>query len=609
MQFAKLALGLMYTLIAIGLPAGSRGAQLDLPVPPKASLLDLASTPAGSDNPPRDRLVAAVLIYPGTDRVDIEVGAEVVDESARLATPKTGGARGLSGGALDRLLTPRPLRAKGEAHRGPDGRFRLIAIARRERDPASVVKVLLFVPRSATDVARRGQLFRYTLRGSVHGAVVFSTATRLIDPSKTVQTEYVPPVQNEIPVEVLTPAPYVVGSRRDLAAGMMLAMPGGIAAPAAPSKTLPAAQAPAAPSAPSAPEEEAPPAPPAYPPLPSALIPPDQPFIILPKRPVLFATNRTVRNATGTPSERFGDAVDSQIRYGSCLVSIPVDKHIQGKLELPGGFSGRDPDRFFLIDATTLLGFQTFRDILAQGGGDTRHDVLVYIHGFNTSFDFAVMRLAQVTHDIEFSGVPLAFSWPSHGSPYRYDDDEANAVSSVAALTETLRMLVDLQVARPEGVRGKVHLIAHSLGNRVTLRALETLHGQLAAGQKPFGQVILAAPDVSVSEFALRVPAAQARADRVSLYFCPDDKALLASQVRHPNEPRAGRGIVPIRALDNIDSRKANTSFLAHGYWADVKQLLIDMQMLVNLSWGPELRVFTLEPKIAPPEYRYWRLR
>jgi len=66
---------------------------------------------------------------------------------------------------------------------------------------------------------------------------------------------------------------------------------------------------------------------------------------------------------------------------------------------------------------------------------------------------------------------------------------------------------------------------------------------------------------------------------------------------------------VPIRALDNIDSRKANTSFLAHGYWADVKQLLIDMQMLVNLSWGPELRVFTLEPKIAPPEYRYWRLR
>jgi esterase/lipase superfamily enzyme len=182
-------------------------------------------------------------------------------------------------------------------------------------------------------------------------------------------------------------------------------------------------------------------------------------------------------------------------------------------------------------------------------------------------------------------------------------------MSSVGALAETFRTLVDLQAARPEGARGKVHVIAHSLGNRVTLRALETLHGQLAAGQKPFGQVILAAPDVSVSEFTRLVPAAQARADRVSLYFCPDDEALLASQVRHPNEPRAGRGVVPIRALDNIDARKANTSFLGHGYWADVKQLLIDMQMLVNLGWGPEQRVFTLQAMIAPPQYHYWSFR
>ena len=131
------------------------------------------------------------------------------------------------------------------------------------------------------------------------------------------------------------------------------------------------------------------------------------------------------------------------------------------------------------------------------------------------------------------------------------------------------------------------------------MRRLEALHGQLSPGQKPFGQVILAAPDVSVPDFTRLVPAAQARAERVTLYFCPDDEALLASRVEHGNEPRAGAGVVPITALDNIDARKANTSFLGHGYWADVKQLLIDMQMLVNLGWSPQQRVFTLQHMIA----------
>ncbi len=81
------------------------------------------------------------------------------------------------------------------------------------------------------------------------------------------------------------------------------------------------------------------------------------------------------------------------------------------------------------------------------------------------------------------------------------------------------------------------------------------------------------------------------------------------SRTAPPDEPRAGRGVVPIRDLDNVDARKANTSFLGHGYWAEVKQLLIDMQMLVNLGWGPERRTFTLQPATVPPDYRYWAFR
>jgi esterase/lipase superfamily enzyme len=616
MRFAKHAHRLMCAIVALRLLSGTVIAQLEFPAKPKASLLDLTLTPAGSDDAPADRIGAVILIYPGTDRVDLELAAEAVDEAARRPIPATEGAQVLGNGAPIEPPAPQPIRAKDETHRGPDGLFRLTAIARGEKDAASVVKVLLAAPRSAIVLAPQGQLIRYTLRASVDGAAVFSTATQLIDPSGMVQTPPAAPAQDfsiEMPVEVLIPTADAVGRRADSPGGPMPSIKGGITSPPAPSKAIPTAQAPVAPSK-TYPAAQAPAAPARTYPGPEAAapmtqIPPAGSFIALQKRPVLFATNRNLRNVAGTPSERFGGAVDQRIRYGSCLVNIPVENHTEGKLELPSWYSRRDPNWYFLIDATAEMDFKQFRDIIAQKGSDTRRDVLVFIHGYNTSFDYAVMVLAQVTHDIQFSGLPLAFSWPSNGSVFRYDDDEANAANSVGAFTETLQTLIDVQLARPENLRGKIHVIAHSLGNRVTLRALQTLHGQLRAGYKPFGQVILAAPDVSVSEFALRLHAAQSRSDRVTLYFCPDDWALLASQIRHPNELRAGRGIVPITALDNIDAHKANTSFLAHGYWSSVKQLLIDMQMLVNLGWGPGQRVFTLEHEIAPPDYQYWRFR
>jgi hypothetical protein len=58
MGFARFYRRFVFALTAIGLMAGSAVAQLDLPAPPKASLLDLTLTPGGSNDPPGDRLVA-----------------------------------------------------------------------------------------------------------------------------------------------------------------------------------------------------------------------------------------------------------------------------------------------------------------------------------------------------------------------------------------------------------------------------------------------------------------------------------------------------------------------------------------------------------------------
>src|SRR5262245_6332589 len=100
------------SLMAIGLVAGSAMAQIDLPESAKASLLDLTLSEGGSIDPPGDRLVAAILIYPDTDRVDLELGAEAVDEAARPARPASGEEQGPGGGSSERPTAPRPVRAR-----------------------------------------------------------------------------------------------------------------------------------------------------------------------------------------------------------------------------------------------------------------------------------------------------------------------------------------------------------------------------------------------------------------------------------------------------------------------------------------------------------------
>ena len=235
--------------------------------------------------------------------------------------------------------------------------------------------------------------------------------------------ESVRPVENPVvmPVQVLIPAPDAVGPGNNVKVDRMPAVPvKGLPAPLAPSKTLPVPQAPTAPSKTVPAAKYIPTAPASISPSAlgarhSTLIPPDRSFKVLPKRPILFATNRTHRSATGTPSDRFGDAVDAQIRYGSCLVNIPVDKHIEGKLELPGWFSGRDPNKFFLIDATNELGIAAFRAMIGQGGGDTQRDV----SGLHPRVQHAIRLRRDASgpgrprHPVQrrTTGIQLALAW------------------------------------------------------------------------------------------------------------------------------------------------------------------------------------------------------
>ncbi len=79
-----------------------------------------------------------------------------------------------------------------------------------------------------------------------------------------------------------------------------------------------------------------------------------------------------------------------------------------------------------------------------------------------------------------------------------------------------------------------VHLVAHSMGNRGLLRALQRLaaDAEMRAGVK-FGQIFLAAPDVDRDLFLGLARLYPQFSDRTTLYASDGDKAVATSAWLH----------------------------------------------------------------------------
>ncbi|NKF34100.1 alpha/beta hydrolase, partial [Pseudomonas sp. BGM005] len=66
---------------------------------------------------------------------------------------------------------------------------------------------------------------------------------------------------------------------------------------------------------------------------------------------------------------------------------------------------------------------------------------LVFIHGFNNTYEDSVFRLAQIVHDSKMQATPVLFTWPSRAeiTAYQYDKESTNY--SRTALEQALRTL------------------------------------------------------------------------------------------------------------------------------------------------------------------------
>ncbi|MFP5247115.1 MAG: alpha/beta hydrolase [Thermoanaerobaculia bacterium] len=293
------------------------------------------------------------------------------------------------------------------------------------------------------------------------------------------------------------------------------------------------------------------------------------------KVPVFYATNRMrdpddVRNRYGADRSTSG-----RLQYGISWVSIPRI-HQAGELESPSVFTltfREDPKKHIvLLDVTTLRKDRWYEDLKATIAKSPNKQAFVFVHGYNVTFSDASRRTAQIKYDLGFDGPAILFTWPSHGKEQLYLADEANAEWAVPSFANFL-----VELRRQTGDATTIHIIAHSLGNRVLSRALQRIDTRAEIQPKPvFSQVVLAAPDMDAEVFRDELaPAMLKRARGITLYGSNDDLAIRASKKAH-QIPRAGEGgdnlpIVP--GVESVDVTGLDASFLAHSYIGAVSVL------------------------------------
>jgi esterase/lipase superfamily enzyme len=223
--------------------------------------------------------------------------------------------------------------------------------------------------------------------------------------------------------------------------------------------------------------------------------------------------------------------------------------------------------------------------IEAQAKARNCRSVFLFVHGFHTGFDGAVLRAAQVARDAQTGCAVAAFSWSAEIDVDRYVSDLEHSDYSQPLLAEFLRELAE------SGLR--VTILGHSLGSRLTLMTLSGLaHGREKVRQGFIDELVLAAADIgtdpSNNDFEHLMRDAAPYAKRTTIYVSSLDSVLEISRREHGGVPRLGNatdlGFRPDdtnHVVDVIDASESLADRLDHSYYSMSPETVADMTLVL----------------------------
>lgn len=323
---------------------------------------------------------------------------------------------------------------------------------------------------------------------------------------------------------------------------------------------------------------------------------------------VFYGTDRLPARRDGRLTQYAGNWSEV-LQYGMAEVSLPRD-HQVGVVESPSVWRlefRADPEKHVHVhSAEPVTGQEFARRMREAVGRSAGKEILLFVHGFNVSFEEALKRTAQIFYDLELPGVPVTYAWPSQAKlgPVAYVADGNMADVTVPHLKSFL-----VELAHQNGAR-RIHVIAHSMGNKILARSFDAIVADTTVRPMPrFNHIALTAPDIDervITDIAARVyPLAQ----RITMYASDNDSALqLASEyTRSRRAGQAGANILIVPHIDTVDASNVDTSLVGHSYYGSNRSVLSDIYYVVRFNQSPDNR-FLLR-RIDVPRGRYWQFK
>ncbi|MDR3641922.1 MAG: alpha/beta fold hydrolase [Humidesulfovibrio sp.] len=284
----------------------------------------------------------------------------------------------------------------------------------------------------------------------------------------------------------------------------------------------------------------------------------------------------TTREPDPKYCESFCSGRSKELHLARYVIGIPAN-HKPANIEWPRP-GQKDPSASFATLSFAALSPEQFMDNLADSGNQTapapelereqdqeqdqgpkaipeasqaatpetgpaKPPVVIFVHGYNTSFPEALYRMAQLVADNPNPGHAVLFSWPSDGTLSGYVADKDAAAFSRDQLTAFLTWLTQ------DPRLGDINLAAHSMGCWLTMEALRQLRlsGHDHALDR-LGSVILAAPDIDLDVFRSQMEVIGPLTPPLTVLASPDDRALSLSD-------QLGGGRERVGSLDARDPR------------------------------------------------------
>ena len=237
------------------------------------------------------------------------------------------------------------------------------------------------------------------------------------------------------------------------------------------------------------------------------------------------------------PGVMFGGARGRGLDFADIVVSIPPDTTRKaGEVQWPSSPPGNPERDFVTLRADRLDLAEAKANFDARVSRTPGRKVLIFVHGYNTRFEEAVYKFAQIVHDAHVDVAPVLFTWPSGGSLVDYVYDRDSAMYSRDAFEVVLQALVDNKNV------GSISILAHSMGNYLAVEALRQMAIRDRGLPSKIRDVMLASPDIDVDVFRRQIAQidVKPRTTQFTLFVSRDDKALGISSFLARDSTRLG---------------------------------------------------------------------